>query len=59
MREQKKEDKEEDRKYIKNIMRFAGKNIQKDTQKKEGQHDITNMEDIQHITEEIEKGKKR
>ena len=41
--------------YKKRLLKFIDKSI---SPKKE-QHDITNMHEIEHITEEIEKGKRR
>ena len=41
--------------HKKRLLKF----IDKDISPKKEQHDITNMHEIEHITEEIEKGKVR
>lgn len=46
-------DKKDSKVYAKKLLKFIDKNI---NSKKE-EHDITDMHDIEHITEEIEKGK--
>ena len=53
--EQKPIPKKDERAYTKKLMKFIGK----DTFAKKEQHDIGNMQDIEHITEEIEKGKRK
>ncbi|MBS3100934.1 MFS transporter [Candidatus Woesearchaeota archaeon] len=53
--EQKPTPKRDERAYTKKLMKFIGKDI---SAKKE-QHDIGNMHDIEHIAEEIEKGKRK
>lgn len=47
--------KKENEVYTKKLLKFIDKNIS--TKKEE--HDITNMHEIEHITEEIEKGKRK
>lgn len=54
-KKQKSTDKKEGEKYAKKLLKFMDKSI---SPKKE-QHDITDMHEIEHITEEIEKGKVR
>ena len=53
--EQKPIPKKDERAYTKKLMKFIGK----DTFAKKEQHDLTDMHDIEHITEEIEKGKRK
>lgn len=55
IKKQKTADKEESSTYNKKLLKFIGKSI---SPKKEA-HDITDMHEIEHITEEIEKGKGR
>ena len=51
--EQKTTPKKESDIYNKRLMKFIGKNISE----KKAEHDLTDMHDIEYITEEIEKGK--
>ena len=53
MQKQKALPKKESEIYAKKLLKFIDKNI---SPKKE-EHDVTDMHEIEHITEEIEKGK--
>ena len=53
--EQKPIAKKDERAYTKKLMKF----IDKDISPKKEQHELDDMHDIEHITEEIEKGKGR